>query len=118
MALLLFGPQKLPELARSIGKAVGEYNKAVKEFEQEANKVKGEVMKEAQSINKEVLAEESKKNSAEIRKIAKSLGISTENRDDAAILKDIDERLKKSKSPPQSVAPSAGEQGKASGQSG
>lgn len=118
LAVLLFGPQKLPELARAIGKAVGEYNKAVRDFEQEADKVKSEVMKEAQSINKDVVVEESRRNSAEIRKIARTLGIPTENRDDAALLKDIDERMAKNKAASAPPAKAAGEQPKAGAQSG
>lgn len=35
VALILFGPKKLPELARSFGKAVAEFNRAKNEFSQE-----------------------------------------------------------------------------------
>ncbi len=35
LALLIFGPKKLPEIAREIGKIVGEYRRIVKEIETE-----------------------------------------------------------------------------------
>lgn len=38
--LLLFGAKKLPELARGMGKSMGEFKKAREEFEKEV--VKGE----------------------------------------------------------------------------
>ncbi len=38
IALILFGPNKVPELARSLGKAVGEFKKAQIEAEQNLNK--------------------------------------------------------------------------------
>jgi TatA/E family protein of Tat protein translocase len=38
--LLLFGPKKLPELARSTGKATGEYHKAAREIEDATVEVK------------------------------------------------------------------------------
>jgi sec-independent protein translocase protein TatA len=34
-ALLIFGPRRLPEIARSVGKAVREFKKATSEFTQE-----------------------------------------------------------------------------------
>ena len=36
--LLLFGAKKLPELARGIGKSMGEFKKARNEFEQEIHR--------------------------------------------------------------------------------
>ncbi len=36
IALILFGPKKLPELARSFGRAVAEFNKAKDEFSRES----------------------------------------------------------------------------------
>ncbi len=35
MVLLLFGAKKIPELARGIGKGMGEFKKAKQEFERE-----------------------------------------------------------------------------------
>lgn len=35
IVLLLFGAKKIPELARGIGKGMGEFNKAKQEFERE-----------------------------------------------------------------------------------
>jgi len=41
--LLLFGAKKLPELARGIGKSMGEFKKAKEEFEQEITRSETEV---------------------------------------------------------------------------
>lgn len=38
ICLLLFGAKKLPELARGLGKSLGEFQKAKAEFEREINK--------------------------------------------------------------------------------
>jgi sec-independent protein translocase protein TatA len=39
VALLLFGPDKIPEIARSLGKAAGEFKKAQTETEHEIRRV-------------------------------------------------------------------------------
>ena len=39
VALLLFGPIKLPELARSLGKAIGEFKKAQTQGVSEVNEI-------------------------------------------------------------------------------
>ncbi len=47
VTLLLFGPEKVPELARSLGKAVAEFKKASREVERE---VVGEIKEDYLSL--------------------------------------------------------------------
>ncbi len=42
IVLLLFGAKKLPELARGIGKSMGEFKKAKDEFEHEITRTEAE----------------------------------------------------------------------------
>lgn len=44
---LLFGAKKLPEIARSVGKSLGEFKKARQEFEDELMKASAEEEKKA-----------------------------------------------------------------------
>jgi sec-independent protein translocase protein TatA len=44
--LLLFGAKKLPELARGVGKSMGEFKKAREEFEREITRSEDEVIRE------------------------------------------------------------------------
>lgn len=44
--LLLFGAKKLPELARGVGKSMGEFKKAREEFEREITRSADEVANE------------------------------------------------------------------------
>jgi sec-independent protein translocase protein TatA len=43
IVLLLFGAKKLPELARGVGKSMGEFKKAKEEFEHEITRSETEV---------------------------------------------------------------------------
>ena len=48
IVLLLFGAKKLPELARGVGKSMGEFKKAREDFEKEISRSEDEVrIKEA-----------------------------------------------------------------------
>jgi sec-independent protein translocase protein TatA len=48
IVLLLFGAKKLPELARGVGKSMGEFKKAREDFEKEITRSEDEVrIKEA-----------------------------------------------------------------------
>ena len=48
--LLLFGAKKLPELARGMGKAMGEFKKARNEFEQEIRRAEYSVQEETRKL--------------------------------------------------------------------
>ena len=54
--LLLFGAKKLPELARGIGKSMGEFKKAREEFEREITLSEEEVSREARAKEASVKA--------------------------------------------------------------
>lgn len=43
IVLLLFGAKKLPELARGVGKSMGEFKKAREDFEKEITRAEDEV---------------------------------------------------------------------------
>jgi sec-independent protein translocase protein TatA len=47
--LLLFGAKKLPELARGVGKSMGEFKKAREDFEREITRAETDTRKEARS---------------------------------------------------------------------
>jgi len=111
IALLVFGPKKLPELARSLGQAVAEFNKAQREFEREIEKAKSGVDREIsavtslepapkaapkapQAASQQQPASVPTYSSQKISEIAKNLGIKTEGKTDAQLLKEISEKTK------------------------
>lgn len=49
VVLLLFGAKKLPELARGVGKSMGEFKKAREEFEREITRSEDEVRRDEKS---------------------------------------------------------------------
>jgi len=72
---LIWGPSKIPELARSLGRARGEYSKASKENED----VKGEPTSKAQE----------EKPDDELILVAQALGIKTEGKTKSQLAKEI-----------------------------
>jgi len=97
--VVLFGAKKLPELARSIGKAKGEYEKGLAEAELEVKRMK-EKLKESADITKTSTEAEAGKTGGateeagegelqRLIKIAKELGIETEGKSEAELKEEI-----------------------------
>ncbi len=82
--VLLFGATKLPELAKSMGKSMGEFKKAQKEAELE--------LKQFERSLESSTADEKK---GKIKKTAKELGIDTEGKTEDELLDAIQETLSK-----------------------
>ncbi|RLI29686.1 twin-arginine translocase TatA/TatE family subunit [Candidatus Bathyarchaeota archaeon] len=80
IVIVLFGAKKLPELARSIGKATGEFEKGKAEAEMEVKLLK-ERLKEGK------LSEETEKD--KLVRIAKELGIETEGKSEEELREEI-----------------------------
>jgi len=59
-ALLVFGPQKLPEMARSVGRAIREFKKATGELTQELKLGMDEPAPPAKSVSKQSKPDEPK----------------------------------------------------------
>ncbi|MFQ6135643.1 MAG: twin-arginine translocase TatA/TatE family subunit [Candidatus Hydrothermarchaeales archaeon] len=95
IGLLLFGPKKLPELARAVGRAVGEYQKAVREFENEADKVRKDVLEEKPQPSA-ITPSRTKTSgpSPQLKKIAKNLGIDPAGKSEAQLLAEINRKTK------------------------
>ncbi len=81
IVIILWGPQKIPELARALGRAKGEFDRAQKEFEEAA---KVELERPLESGDDALI------------ETAKKLGIKTEGKTKEQISQEIIERAKKS----------------------
>ena len=81
--IIFFGANKIPELARSLGKATGEFKKAKQESELE--------MKDLEKSLKENKSPTD--NSSRIKTMAKDLGIATEGKSDEQLLDEIQKKM-------------------------
>jgi sec-independent protein translocase protein TatA len=88
LVFILFGASKLPELARSLGRAKAEFKKAEREAELELIEFERQ------------LREGKYKKREELEKVAKELGVSTEGKSDEEIIKEIKSMLPREKSEP------------------
>jgi sec-independent protein translocase protein TatA len=80
VVVIMWGPSKIPELAKALGKAKGEFDKASKEFQTAATTAANSPTVHS---NDEVLLE-----------TARNLGLSTEGKTREQISADISERVK------------------------
>ncbi len=78
-ALFLFGPTKLPEMAQSLGKAVGEFKKAQMEAENEIKKIEKQQIKEKD---------------AKIHNLAIEIGLDVENKTTEQLVEEIRAKIR------------------------
>jgi sec-independent protein translocase protein TatA len=83
VAVILFGSSKIPELARSLGKATGEFKKGQRETELE--------LKDFEKSVREGKPHEDK--SSKIKLMASDLGITTEGKSDEQLLDEIQKKM-------------------------
>jgi len=88
---LLFGAHKLPELARSLGRSMGEFKKAQREAELELIEFEKKV-REGKYGNKE--------KREKLEKIARNLGIDPSGKSDDELIDEIYKILPREKSEP------------------
>ncbi len=79
--IVLFGANKIPELARSLGKASGEFKKGKNEIEDELNDISKPGSKQVENP------------SQKIKTMAKDLGIATEGKSDEQLLDEIQKKM-------------------------
>ncbi len=83
VVIILFGASKIPELARSLGKATGEFKKAKSETERELRDFEKSI-KESKSPDEK---------SSKLKQMAKDLGIATEGKSDDQLLDEIQKKM-------------------------
>ncbi len=88
VALFLFGPTKLPELAHSLGKATGEFKKAQLETENELKR-----------LDKPINERDTK-----IHNLAIELGLNTENKTTEQLIEEIRSTIKSGQTSPETKA--------------
>lgn len=84
IVVLLFGTKKIPEIARALGKAKGEFEKGKQEMEKEIKEVTQAPSKKEEENEREKLI-----------KAANALGISTYGKTDEQLREEIQAALKK-----------------------
>lgn len=82
VVVLFFGVKKIPEIARSMGKASSEYEKAKIQAKQELEQFKGHDSQYERSVDREKL-----------ESIADTLGIDSANKNDEELRKAIDFKI-------------------------
>ncbi|HID28161.1 MAG TPA: twin-arginine translocase TatA/TatE family subunit [Methanosarcinales archaeon] len=109
--LLLFGATKVPELARSLGKSIGEFKKAQRKAEFELNqltkletsdsskneKENSERSEASTFATKARMVGEQIGDQSKIQKMAEDLGIETKDKTEEELLDEIQKKIKEKK---------------------
>ncbi len=86
--VLLFGAGKVPELARSLGQAMGEFKKAQREAELDLKR-----MEDSMKGQKMTPQAEKKSEEVNIRQVARYMDIETEGKTDEELKKEVQAKV-------------------------
>ena len=86
IAVILLGPSKIPQLARSVGQAIREFRKA------SSGELEEEEKKKIRSISKREEGEEIDRET--LLKLAEKLGVSSENKSEQELIEEIVKKAK------------------------
>ena len=86
VVVLFFGVKKIPEIARSVGRASSEYEKAKIQARKELDQMNGKDVSAESSVDREKL-----------ESIADTLGVDSTDKNDSELRKAIDSALSKGK---------------------
>ncbi len=92
VALFLFGPDKIPEMARSLGKAMGEFKKAQTQVE---NEIKNEIKKIDAPLNEK---------DVKIHNLAIEMGVDVKNKTTEQLVEEIRSRVRNNEGLPLKTA--------------
>ncbi len=84
VALLFFGPDKIPEIARSLGKAAGEFKKAQTQTENEIKKL-GEPLKPSEPLDEK---------DTKIHNLAIEMGLDVKNKTSEQLVEEIRSKIR------------------------
>ncbi len=90
VVVLLFGAKKIPEIAKALGRAKGEFEKGKQEIEREIREAEREIKETTQPVSKKEETEREK-----LIKAASALGISTYGKTDEQLREEIQAVLSK-----------------------
>jgi sec-independent protein translocase protein TatA len=98
--LFVFGPTKLPKIARELGKAMREFNKATSGIKKELNRISSDSLENVRSSSTGssqpfLKAADAWKIDKNLSDIAKKLNLSTEGKTNENIAEEIIERINK-----------------------
>ena len=98
IVVLLFGAKKLPELAKSIGKATGEFQKGRTEIEREIKEAKASIEEANDDIKEGISIDVPVEDPARTKlvKAAKELGVVTAGKSDEELRDEVKKALAKS----------------------
>lgn len=96
LVVLLFGSTKVPQLARSLGQAVGEFKKARREAELSYKKLEESIIGSEEEIPKANAKAAAKAKEVNIKEVAAYMGIDTEGKTEDELKEEIRAKLEAS----------------------